>query len=124
MNVSRSSKVAAVVLASAIASTNIGCSAMYVRPAHSFRSSTLNLDCTKTQGAPRGDAVLSVLGSGITYLGLTAHDETFEGRSFTKEEFIAMSLVPTLVFAGSAVYGFIETSKCARLTKRSAGDDE
>lgn len=109
-----------------LVSSNFGCSFIFVRTPPSDGRITPRVrstDCTSSKIAPGFDTAFGALQLVRTGLAASAPDSTYENPNapLSREADIALGVSFAALFVSSAVYGFVNTSRCSRLQH---GDDD
>ncbi len=112
-------------LASAIACTaalaSAGCSLIFVSRAPSDAEAlpaTQELDCTTSDAAPIVDSILTGLEVARTVYAFAAKDSTYQKFPISRGADIGFGVGFTALFAGSAIYGYSSTARCATAKAR------
>ncbi len=102
-----------------------GCSFTFVKtPATDGRISSrlAGGDCTSSQLAPVLDTVFTGLQVARVGMAATARSSAYKDAPISRGADIALGAGFIALFASSAVYGFVSTSKCSRLQKAADED--
>jgi hypothetical protein len=86
----------------------MGCSFIFVRPPPSEHEKLAYFDCVSNDAAPAVDTTNAVGDALITGLALAQHPDGSDKPA------IAVVGIGGAVYLASAIYGFVNTSKCAR----------
>lgn len=106
-----------------------GCSLIFVRTPPSDGRITARVrsgDCTTSRLAPGFDTTFAALQLLRTGLAATAPDRIYEDPKapLSREADIALGVGFMALFAGSAIYGFVNTSRCSRMQRGDEHEGE
>jgi hypothetical protein len=114
-------------LAVALLATTPSCSLIFVKsvPPSEGRLLPRAGQCTSSKVLPVLDTVITGLQGVRTVYAATAPDSVYENPNvpLSREADVGIGLGLMALFAGSAVYGFVNTSHCAKLKSRSDDDE-
>lgn len=121
----RASKLARAAASLLLLSSTSGCSFIFVRPPPSDGRLTARVgakDCTSSKLAPGFDTAFGALELVRTGMAAGADDSVYENPNapLSREADIALGVGFTALFVSSAIYGFVNTSRCSRIQH---GDD-
>ncbi|MES1186067.1 MAG: hypothetical protein ABUL60_19805 [Myxococcales bacterium] len=110
-------------------SSTSGCSFIFVRtPPNDGRIATRvrSGDCTSSKLAPGFDTAFGALELVRTGMAASASNSVYDrpDAPLSREADIALGASFTALFLGSAIYGFINTSRCSRLQQGDEQDQE
>jgi len=120
------SKIARAAVSLLLLSSSSGCSFIFVRtPPNDGRIATRvrSGDCTSSKLAPGFDTAFGALELVRTGMAASASNSVYDrpDAPLSREADIALGASFTALFLGSAIYGFVNTSRCSRLQQ---GDDQ
>jgi hypothetical protein len=122
-------KTAHAVMSLLLLSSSSGCSFIFVKtppsdppPRGGVTSRVAPADCTSSRLAPGFDTAFGALQMVRTGMAATASDSVYDNPNapLSREADIALGASFMALFVGSAIYGFVNTSRCSRLQR---GDD-
>jgi hypothetical protein len=79
-----------------------------------------HVDCTSSYWAPIADSAIAAYEIGGAAYAATLDDSRFDRYPITRKEDIALGGVFGAVFAGSAIYGYVEATRCRRIKRGTA----
>ncbi len=108
-------------------SSGTGCSLIFVKtPANdgNVSSRLSGGNCTSSRVAPALDTTFATLQLVRTGLAASASDSVYDNPKapLSREADIALGAGFMALFTGSAIYGFVNTSRCSRLKRGGDGD--
>jgi hypothetical protein len=96
---------------------NAGCSFIFVKspPDTGGHATLTRRDCTTSKTAPVFDSIFAGLeGARIIYAATTSDDTYQNNKYLTRGSDIALGAGFAALLVGSAVYGYVQTSRCSR----------